>query len=61
MKRFRGSKSIDQLHMDIKIGTSIKLQHLRCMRHPKGMDDGRNTKKITKPTYTKNNLRQDPR
>jgi hypothetical protein len=46
MKRFRGSKSTDQLYKDIKIGIGILLQHLRWMRHLQGMDDGRNTKKI---------------
>jgi gamma-glutamylcyclotransferase (GGCT)/AIG2-like uncharacterized protein YtfP len=43
MKRFRGNKRRDQLYKDIRTGISTELQHLRCMRHLQGMDDGRNT------------------
>ena len=46
MKRFSGSKSRDQLYKDINVGTSFKLQYLRCMRHLQCMYDGRNAKKI---------------
>jgi hypothetical protein len=59
--RLRTNVELEKLYKYVNIGTFIKLQRLRWMGHLQGMDDARNNKKNTKPTYTKNDLRGDPK
>jgi hypothetical protein len=59
-KQWRIKNNVE-LQKDVNIGTFIKLQSLRWVGHLERMDDASNTKKKYKPTYTKNDLRVDPK